>query len=81
MEKIALLTDSGSDLTLEELKENNVYLAPLNIIYSDGEFEDNSSDNESIKPRFYSKEEVKHLLETEEFASRTQIICDNWING
>ena len=40
MEKIALLTDSGSDLTLEELKENNVYLAPLNIIYSDGEFED-----------------------------------------
>ncbi|OPF52968.1 fatty acid-binding protein DegV [Clostridium baratii] len=40
MEKIAILTDSGSDLTLEELKENNVYLAPLNIIYSDGEFED-----------------------------------------
>ena len=40
MEKIAILTDSGSDLTLEELRENNVYLAPLNIIYSDGEFED-----------------------------------------
>ena len=53
------------------------------VVYADvdGEFEDNSSDNESIKPRFYSKEEVKHLLETEEFASRTQIICDNWING
>lgn len=46
----------------------------------DGEFEDNSSMNESIKPKFYSREEVKHLLETEEFASRTQIICNLWVN-
>ena len=32
MEKIAILTDSGSDLTLEELRENNVYLAPLKMV-------------------------------------------------
>lgn len=45
-----------------------------------GEFSDNTSDNEKIKPHFYSREEVKELLETREFASRTQIICDLWLN-
>lgn len=40
MQKIAVLTDSGSDLTLEQLKENNIELAPFKIIYSYGEFED-----------------------------------------
>lgn len=46
----------------------------------DGEFEDNSSDNESLVPKFYSRDEVRELLETEEFASRTQIICELWLN-
>lgn len=46
----------------------------------DGEFKDNSSDNESLVPKFYSRDEVRHLLETEEFASRTQIICELWLN-
>lgn len=46
-----------------------------------GEFKDNSSDNESIKPKFYSREEVLKLLEEEEFASRTQLICDMFVNG
>lgn len=40
MQKIALLTDSACDLTLDQLKENNIKLAPLKIIYSYGEFED-----------------------------------------
>lgn len=47
----------------------------------DGDFKDNSSVNESIKPKFYSKEEVRELLEKEEFASRTQIICSLWANS
>lgn len=47
----------------------------------DGEFKDNSSDNEALKPKFYSREEVAYLLENEEFASRTQIICDMWLNS
>lgn len=46
----------------------------------DGEFEDNSSDNESLVPKFYSRDEVRSLLETEEFASRTQMICELWLN-
>lgn len=43
MQKIALITDSGCDLSLEILKENNISLIPLNIIYSYGEFEDKIS--------------------------------------
>ncbi|MCR6515004.1 MAG: DegV family protein [Clostridium sp.] len=40
MQKIALLTDSACDLTFEQLKENNIKLAPLKIIYNSGEYED-----------------------------------------
>ena len=37
MQKIALITDSASDLSLEELREYNVNLLPLRISYSTGE--------------------------------------------
>lgn len=40
MEKIALMTDSASDISVELLKENNIKLLPFKIIYSDGEYED-----------------------------------------
>ncbi len=40
MQKIAVLTDSGSDLTLDELKKNKIEFAPFKVIYSTGEFED-----------------------------------------
>lgn len=40
MQKIALITDSGSDLSLEELKEYNINLLPLRISYSTGEYQD-----------------------------------------
>ncbi|MGL5087612.1 MAG: DegV family protein [Clostridium sp.] len=56
MEKIALLTDSGCDLSLETLNENNIYMLPLSIIYSYGEFEDKVS---------ISPEEVYNNLEKE----------------
>lgn len=39
----------------------------------EGEFEDHTSDNEQIEARFYNKEEVRELLETEEFSSRAQM--------
>lgn len=39
-EKIALLVDSGSDIPEKLLKEYNIYVAPLKIIYSHGEFSD-----------------------------------------
>ena len=40
---------------------------------AEGSFEDHTSENEQIEAKFYTKEEVKELLETEEFSSRAQI--------
>lgn len=40
MEKIALLTDSASDLSLETIEENNIELLPLLINYSHGTYRD-----------------------------------------
>ncbi len=39
----------------------------------EGSFEDHTSENEMIEAKFYTKEEVRELLETEEFSSRAQI--------
>lgn len=39
----------------------------------EGDFEDHTSDNEQIDAKFYTKEEVRELLETEEFSSRAQM--------
>lgn len=39
----------------------------------EGEFSDHSSENEQITARFYGREEVKELLETEAFSSRAQM--------
>lgn len=39
----------------------------------EGNFEDHTSDNEQIDAKFYSREEVRELLETEEFSSRAQM--------
>ena len=40
MEKIALITDSASDISIELLDENKIKLLPFKVIYSDGEYED-----------------------------------------
>ena len=40
MEKIALITDSGCDLTKEQLEEYNINLLPFRVIYKDKEFAD-----------------------------------------
>ena len=40
MQKIALITDSACDLDLNTLRENNVNLLPLRIIYSSGDYRD-----------------------------------------
>lgn len=39
-QKIALLTDSCADITPELLKENHIYVVPLRILCSDGEYQD-----------------------------------------
>ncbi|NOW03402.1 DegV family protein [Clostridium beijerinckii] len=40
MEKIALITDSASDISIELLEANKIRLLPFKIIYSDKEYED-----------------------------------------
>jgi len=40
MEKIALITDSASDISIELLNENKIKLLPFKVIYTDGEYED-----------------------------------------
>lgn len=40
MEKIALITDSASDINIELLEKNKIKMLPFKIIYSDGEYED-----------------------------------------
>lgn len=40
MEKIALITDSASDISIELLEKNNIKMLPFKILYSDGEYED-----------------------------------------
>lgn len=40
MEKIALITDSASDINSKLLEENKIKMLPFNIIYSDCEYED-----------------------------------------
>ena len=40
MSKIALITDSTSDLNKEEIKKNNIHVLPLRIIYKDREYID-----------------------------------------
>ncbi|MPQ42935.1 DegV family protein [Clostridium tarantellae] len=39
-EKIALITDTGGDLTIKELKDNNIFLSPFIIRYGEKEYKD-----------------------------------------
>lgn len=40
MQKIAIITDSSCDLTINEIKEYNINILPLKIIYKDREYND-----------------------------------------
>lgn len=52
------------------ISDTTTYIA---LVEAEGEISDHSSDNEEIDARFYEKEEVKKLLETESFSSRAQL--------
>ena len=60
----------------------------LVIVYDDGQFSDHTSENEEIKAGFYSREEIREMLKTEEFSSvprrwpislRTDFLCPDCI--
>lgn len=51
------------------------------FVEAEGELEDHTSENEEIKPGFYTREQVKELLKTEQFSSRSQIMAYFFAKG
>jgi len=51
------------------------------FVEAEGAFEDHTSENEAIDARFYTREEVRELLETEEFSSRAQMAAYFFVVG
>ena len=52
------------------ISDTTTYIA---FLEAEGRLEDQTSDNEQIEAKFYTREEVKKLLETEAFSSRAQM--------
>lgn len=52
------------------ISDLTTYIAFVEV---EGDFEDHTSDNELIEAKFYTRDEVKALLETEPFSSRAQL--------
>lgn len=64
---ISLLPPSFSAVGFSDTK---TYIA---FVEAEGEFEDHTSDNEQIQAKFYTRDEVKEMLKTQEFSSRSQM--------
>ena len=52
------------------ISDTTTYIA---FVEAEGDFEDHTSENEQIDAKFYTREEVRKLLETESFSSRAQM--------
>lgn len=48
---------------------------------AEGEFAESTSDVEEIECRWYTREEVRKLVETEAFSARVQMFCYFWSMG
>ena len=84
MRKIALITDSTSDLSKEEIENNNIYVLPLRIIYKDREYIDrinitpdevyNNLDKEVPSTSLPSMEDIDKLFTRLEEEGYTHVI-------
>lgn len=91
MQKIALITDSACDLTLDILKENNINLLPLRIIYSTGDYKDKidispskvyeNLDKEVPKTSLPSAQDIEDILNKLEEEGYTHVICISISSG
>ena len=87
MQKIAILTDSASDLTKELTDKYNIYVVPFKIIYDNKEYEDNvtiSADevysrmpNEIPTTSLPSNDSIEKILNKLEDEGYTHLICIN----
>lgn len=75
-EILDILPPAFAAVAISDTKTNTAY-----VVAREGEISDHTSDNEEIIPGFYTKEEVRELLRTEEFSARTQVICYAFCNG
>lgn len=66
-EILQILRPSYSAVAISDVKTQ------IAFVEVEGGFEDHTSENEMIEAKFYSREEVRELLETEEFSSRAQM--------
>ena len=62
-----ILPPSYSAVAISDVK---TYIA---FVEAEGDFEDHSSENEQIEAHFYTRDEVKNMLATEEFSPRAQL--------
>ena len=91
MQKIALITDSACDLDLNTLKENNINLLPLRIIYSNGDYRDrldispqevyDNLEKEVPKTSLPSAKETEETLNRLEQEGYTHVICISISSG
>ncbi|MDU2491641.1 MAG: DegV family protein [Clostridium celatum] len=91
MQKIALITDSACDLDLNTLRENNINLLPLRIIYSDGDYRDrldispqevyDNLEKEVPKTSLPSAKETEEVLNRLEEEGYTHVICISISSG
>lgn len=87
MQKIAILTDSASDLDIEIMEKYNIKFAPFRIIYSIGEYEDKVTihadevysrlKEEIPKTSLPSAERINSILNTLEEEGYTHVISIN----
>lgn len=91
MQKIALITDSACDLDLNTLKEYNINLLPLRIIYSNGDYRDrldispqevyDNLEKEVPKTSLPSAQETEETLNKLEEEGYTHVICISISSG
>lgn len=91
MQKIAFITDSACDLDLNTLKENNINLLPLRIIYSNGDYRDrldispqevyDNLEKEVPKTSLPSAQETEETLNKLEEEGYTHVICISISSG
>lgn len=66
---IKILPPSFSAVAISDVCTNIVF------VEAEGSFSDHTSENEQIYPAFYTKEQVRELLQTESFSSRCQLVA------
>ncbi len=64
---IRILNPSYSAVAISDIKTQ------IAFVEAEGDFEDHSSENEKIEAKFYGRNEVRALLETQDFSSRAQM--------